>query len=390
MWWTSWVIGTLETMNMSTSTSQFLWVAVKFLMSSMSLKQVSILATKKTDSIAGHMTCLYDGLLLATSEALIEDFPMKLMNVWINAQQREYHWDFDKKQGVYRWSFMAERNAGIATAMVFATLIWSLFLYISLSLSPARESQEGITAWQGWGLRMTILGYVLLAASIFLFFFAHLQFVNAQSPFMSDTDQNTKYLGMFKILLPLSGLSLLGSSMLWWWSHREHTRLNVMPVRREKPSEHEEPDGEDLESGDCSGSSTLGQFDLLIAADVRLAPDLTLLSHPIVPMQYEQPATNTIGASGCASAADDEVIIGWQDKPAASEEESQILEAVGTEHTGLDVMLRDVNSVLICTTVGCGRPPWNGEHGQACCRTCGHSRCCGHGPECEQKALGSV
>jgi len=38
-----------------------------------------------------------------------------------------------------------------------------------------------------------------------------------------------------------------------------------------------------------------------------------------------------------------------------------------------------------CSTHGCPRAPWNGQPGEACCRTCRKSNGSAHGPDCDQK-----
>lgn len=38
-----------------------------------------------------------------------------------------------------------------------------------------------------------------------------------------------------------------------------------------------------------------------------------------------------------------------------------------------------------CSTDGCPRQPWNGWHGESCCRTCGRSGGEDHGPDCSKK-----
>jgi len=46
-----------------------------------------------------------------------------------------------------------------------------------------------------------------------------------------------------------------------------------------------------------------------------------------------------------------------------------------------DVAVQGV--LLRCCTSGCSRPPWNGQPGQTCCRTCGKNKGHRHGPDCD-------
>lgn len=68
---------------------------------------------------------------------------------------------------------------------------------------------------------------------------------------------------------------------------------------------------------------------------------------------------------------------------------------ISTRVAGKDVELEDLRlrvaelraqtQVPTCSATGCYRPPWNGEAGEACCRTCHQSDSKTHGPDCIKK-----
>lgn len=50
---------------------------------------------------------------------------------------------------VYRWSKVSENIGGMCAALIFAALLWSIMLNLSLALAPVREDSSG-TALVAW------------------------------------------------------------------------------------------------------------------------------------------------------------------------------------------------------------------------------------------------
>lgn len=55
-------------------------------------------------------------------------------------------------------------------------------------------------------------------------------------------------------------------------------------------------------------------------------------------------------------------------------------------HTLCEMCDRPKGQQVQCSTAGCSRQPWNGQCGEACCKTCAGSNGRGHGPVCKRKA----
>lgn len=65
-------------------------------------------------------------------------------------------------------------------------------------------------------------------------------------------------------------------------------------------------------------------------------------------------------------------------------------EAFCVQSTLFQSLQRASQEAFRCTTRGCSRATWNGESGQACCRTCTRSSGSSHGPDCEKRCSLSV
>lgn len=66
--------------------------------------------------------------------------------------------------GIYQWSLVTERIGAVAAALVFAALLWSIVLNLSLALAPVREDASGraLVAWLMIGGPTMILNYLSL------------------------------------------------------------------------------------------------------------------------------------------------------------------------------------------------------------------------------------
>ena len=146
--------------------------------------------------------------------------------------------------GIYQWSLVTERIGAVAAALVYAALLWSIVLNLSLALAPVREDASGraLVAWLMIGgptmilnylslpLKLAWLGkagarnasYIVRIGGLIAFFFTHGRQLVASSPYSESTiscpghvwrclgwvgtvmaARNTVDTSLFALLLPL-------------------------------------------------------------------------------------------------------------------------------------------------------------------------------------------
>jgi len=173
-----------------------------------------------------HMDCIADPLVVSTAEVLFEDFPSKYVKVWI-ANHPEMHPESQE----------TEKYVAASAAFSFSALVWSLILYISLALSPARESVAGERAWVRWGMWALMFGWLLLVMGCFTFLVGHNKFVIMQSPYPGPTKVFAFIIGMCVLTTPLAIVALLIAIYLF-----------VISVKASKSEENEREEQRQLQA----------------------------------------------------------------------------------------------------------------------------------------------
>lgn len=183
---------------------------------------------------AEHMDCIADPLVVSAAEVLFEDFPTKYAKVWI-ANHPDNH---PESQGT-------EKYVAISAAFSFSALVWSLILYISLALSPARESVAGERAWTRWGMWALMFGWLLLVMGCFTFLVGHNKFIIMQSTYPGPTHLFASNIGMYALTTPLSIIVLFIAIYLF-----------VMSVQASKCDENEQEKQRQLQAQE-EGEATI-------------------------------------------------------------------------------------------------------------------------------------
>jgi preprotein translocase subunit SecG len=141
--------------------------------------------------------CVSDPMVLSATDVVFADFPTKYVKVW-RANHPEMHIPSQE----------VEVYVAIAAAFSFSALAWSVFLYISLALSPARESKAGRESWTRSGTKALMFGWALLIAGCFTFFVGNNKFLIQQSPYPGPTNVFVTLISMLSLVIPLAAIVL--------------------------------------------------------------------------------------------------------------------------------------------------------------------------------------
>jgi len=118
---------------------------------------------------------------VATSELLVEDFPMRRMNAWALMNPE-----------VALWSDHLHAMCSFSFCILKAGLLGSLLMYISLSASSGRQGEGGedkeasskaLEAWAKVGVPAMALNWACLMAAVICLLFAQDGYVESQDPF---------------------------------------------------------------------------------------------------------------------------------------------------------------------------------------------------------------
>jgi hypothetical protein len=149
--------------------------------------------------------CELDPLIVSVTEFL--DFPAKHAKLWL-ASHPDMH----------RPSQDVEVSVAVSAAFSFSALVWSVFLYISLAMSPARESIAGGRAWSGKGTWALMFGWILLIVGCITFLIGHNKFVIQQSPYPGSMNLYVFIVSMLALVSPLGFLVIVIALCLFFTS----------------------------------------------------------------------------------------------------------------------------------------------------------------------------
>eukprot|EP00435_Cladocopium_sp_Y103_P043045 s1870_g12.t1 len=158
-----------------------------------------------------HIACISDKDLQTAVAFMAAEFPM------------EYLCAFVLQTGdAYRWSKVSENIGGMSGALIFASLLWSIILNLSLALAPVREDASGtaLVAWLMVGGPTMFVNYLFLVVGLIAFFFTHGRMLVASSPFAGATIRNTVDISLFSILLPVFVIGVVLGIGATIWSAR--------------------------------------------------------------------------------------------------------------------------------------------------------------------------
>eukprot|EP00439_Symbiodinium_sp_Y106_P023891 s355_g2.t3 len=170
----------------------------------------------EASSGSDHIDCIGDKDVQTVVALTYGDFPTKRLHAFA-LQSGDF----------YRWSEVNERIGAISSALVFAALLWSIILNLSLALAPVREDSTGtaLVAWLMIGGPMMILNYIFLLVGLILFFVTHGRQLMAVSPFSGATSSNTVVVSLFSILLPMFVVGLLLGALSKIWADYNAPKL---------------------------------------------------------------------------------------------------------------------------------------------------------------------
>jgi len=159
--------------------------------------------------------CYKDGLVIATVQWVYHEVPGHLLNVW-----------YSQNQDFYRFSDHMEKNAVIAGALLFVSLVWSVCLYNSLSLSPAREDDTGgsLKRWLKLGKPCLILAYLVFLSGVSMFLATHIQFMSTKTAHHGASEQNHLFVGIYYAIVPGAGVGLILALVLKVLSGKGYSR----------------------------------------------------------------------------------------------------------------------------------------------------------------------
>lgn len=158
-----------------------------------------------------HIACISDKDLETAVAFMAVEFPMEYLRAFVL-----------QTGDPYRWSQISESIGGLCAALIFASLLWSIMLNLSLALAPVREDSSGtaLVAWLMIGGPTMMVNYLFLVVGLITFFFTHGRMLVASSPFVGATIRSTVDMSLFAILLPVFVIGLLLGIGATVWSAR--------------------------------------------------------------------------------------------------------------------------------------------------------------------------
>lgn len=165
----------------------------------------------EADGPQKHIACISDKDVETAVAFMAVEFPMEHLRAFV-LQTGDF----------YRWSKVSESIGGMCAALIFASLLWSIMLNLSLALAPVREDSTGtaLVAWLMIGGPTMMVNYLFLLVGLIAFFFTHGRMLVALSPFVGATMRNTVDISLFAILLPVFVIGLVLGIGATIWSAR--------------------------------------------------------------------------------------------------------------------------------------------------------------------------
>lgn len=148
--------------------------------------------------------CAHTKEVAATVELLLEKFPLKKMNAWALMHPDSA-----------LWTDHINAMASFAMCILFASLLGSLFLYISFALSASADNTKAGQAWNSVGMYFLALNFALLIGGVIVLLFAQDAYAESQDPFFVRDSRLKGYskIALLAVFLPITVFLAVGS--LW-------------------------------------------------------------------------------------------------------------------------------------------------------------------------------
>jgi len=181
--------------NTTVNVKEILWIADVFTTSKNTLMN-------QNDEVRRNLEFAY--------QAIIAEFPMWHMHAW-----RARHPEVVLNGG----SDAIFRFLSVSCGLLMWVIVSSMFLYVSLTTSSAREDAATLKAWSKFGMPFAILLYLKIIVGLVVLFFGMFSLVYAYAPTLKQ-GVITQHFSGYVILIPGSLLSCFISIVAYCVSFR--------------------------------------------------------------------------------------------------------------------------------------------------------------------------